>query len=621
MTSGMTTGTVTCDCGWPLDAGATCDGCGYTAPAGSSHTATMPAVADGGPPHPADDPREHGRGRGGHLRAVGQHEHDGDDDGTAVLDAIPAYPVAALVGPLRDLVEWGIRDGLPAAAIGAAGLAALATVTARAELSLTSTYVVRPALWVAPVGGTGTGKSPALDQAFAAITALYDDERAQWDERARMAKEDGADVEAGPRPQPLTLGDVTLPAAARWLQDNGGTGCLVYDELSNMLGVMLGSDRAKLCEAWTARRPLHIQRVGDGGGRNAIDIYVGKPVLSVVGPLTPDNTRELGREGDGFRARWLVHLIEGRAALLDGGPQPDAWTAAIGALYGARESRRWQLAGAARTAYERARQRWETEQEQPYPQSVIEALRKADAQCARIALVLAESCESASAAVASARPNRIPADVMRAAIALTDYVMDCWKALPGGATLTLSMAEEKMAGAAEELFTWLESRPPGTEGLVEGEAPRPRATRREIARARVGGAVTADRLSAMLAAYDMRWPGNVAQVKQPGRGGTVRTFYYFPKRAANGVTGAVEAVTVTASDAHPRGNPADNTAGHDDAGGPESCHKEAVTRSCDSFPVTASTGSGAAPVACSECGEPLDAALVAAGMIDHGERG
>lgn len=537
----------------------------------------------GDAPHPADDPREAGK-HDRRLYAVGPAAPDDDFDGT--LDAIPVYPTEKLVGPLRDFVEWAVADGLPAAAAGAAGLSALATVTARAELALNSTFRVRPVVWVAPIGGTGTGKSGAMEQAFAEITQLYDDDRKRWVEEYELAKDGDAKGEAPARPEPITLGDVTLPAAARWLQSNGEAGCLVYDELTTLLASSTPADRAKLCEAWTARRPLHIQRVGDGGGKNAVDIYVSKPVLSIVGPLTPDNTRELGKEGDGFRARWLPHLIIGKAQLLDGGPHPRSWVQAITSLYPARQPRQWTLTGRARTAYEQARQRWLAEQDQPHPQSVIEALRKADAQCARIALIIAESCEADTAKTASARRNDISLDAVKAAIALTDYVMDCWKALPGARVLTLSMADEKLSDAAQELFSWLEERPKGTEGLPEGSEPRARATRREIQRARVGGAVTGLSLQAMLNAYDARWPGNTVGVEQGGNGGRTRTFYYFPKRASNGGSDGRNVVTVTT---FPPGHSTDSTesaAGHSIAPNGNVVTDPMSQGACDNVPVT-----------------------------------
>jgi hypothetical protein len=52
------------------------------------------------------------------------------------LPGIPEYPVDALTGPLREIVDAGIAAGLPAALVGGAALAALATVCARAELQV-----------------------------------------------------------------------------------------------------------------------------------------------------------------------------------------------------------------------------------------------------------------------------------------------------------------------------------------------------------------------------------------------------------------------------------------------------------------------------------------------------
>jgi hypothetical protein len=128
-------------------------------------------------------------------------------------------------------------------------------------------------------------------------------------------------------------------------------------------------------EAWTARDSWHIQRVGDGGNQNGIDILVECPVLSIFGPLTPDSVRYLGKEGDGFRSRWLVHLVEGRADMFDAGPQPDSWTLAISELWEAREVRQWELTGAANNRYQQGKNRWREQQSEPQPQSVIEALR------------------------------------------------------------------------------------------------------------------------------------------------------------------------------------------------------------------------------------------------------
>ncbi|HEY6275584.1 MAG TPA: DUF3987 domain-containing protein [Streptosporangiaceae bacterium] len=538
-----TTAPALCGYGQPIEPGADrCCSCEFAGPGPAPCRFPRQDIRDqgqDGPPHPADDPREQARhlpripgdqasrpARRAHLRPVDDHQdqdQDQDRDDEVVLEAIPLYPVDELRGPLHDFVSWAVRDGLPAAAAGAAGLAALATVAGHAELRLTSTVTIRPALWVVPVGGTGTGKSPALIQAFTEIERLYSAEREQWDEQQQTGEGEGI-----PRPESLVSKDVTLPSVARWLKDNGGAGTLLYDELEALLAELGGKDRAKLSEAWTARTSWHIQRVGDGGNRNAIDIYVPHPVLSVFGPLTPENTLLLGREGNGFRARWLPHLVNERAEMLSAGSHPETWTAVIGALYGNREARQWRLEGAARLLFEKASQRWKAEQDEPYPQSVIEALRKAGIQCARVALVIAESLDPGTAGMA----GNIPVRAVESAIALTDYAMGCWKAMPGGSVLTLSMTDEKLTQATDELLAWLETRSKGTEGLPEGDEPRPRASRREIQQAKVAGAVKPRLLNALLMEYAERFPGCVVDVPQTGGkgGGRPRMFVYFPRR-------------------------------------------------------------------------------------------
>jgi Protein of unknown function (DUF3987) len=491
--------------------------------------------------------------RRAHLRPVPDQAGTGPDpDDEVVLEAIPDYPVSALCGPLADFVTWAVADGLPAAAAGAAGLAALATVGGHAELRLTSTVFVRPSLWIPPIGGTGTGKSPAEIQAFAEIERLYAAERERWEESREMAAEAG--TTRLPRPDSLVSKDVTLPSVARWLKANGGTGTLLYDELEALLADLGHKDRAKLSEAWTARTSWHIQRVGDGGDENAIDIFVARPVLSIFGPLTPENTHLLGREGNGFRARWLPHLVATRAQMLNAGPQPQGWTRVIAALYVDREQRTWRMEGAARLYFEKAAQRWTAEQDDPYPQSVVEALRKASIQCARITLVIAESLRADSGTATL----DIPVEAVKTAIAITDYVMDCWKAMPGGTVLTLSMTDEKLTQASDELLAWLETRPKGVEGLPPDSEPRPRASRREIQQAKVAGAVKPRLLNALLLEYAERFPGCVVDAEQTGGkgGGKPRIFVYFPRR--HGGIG----VDVNTDPVQPRRYSTNETAGH-----------------------------------------------------------
>jgi Protein of unknown function (DUF3987) len=495
-------------------------------------------------PHPADDPAAFAALVASGRPGLNGHHPAPEDPDEMILAAIPEYPVKKLHGPLREFVDWAVRDGLLAPAAGAAGLSALATVCGYAELEFCSTVIIRPALWLIPIGGPGTGKSPARHQAFKPIERLYTAERQEWRRNCQTVKEQnaqlrqqreqatrggvtGADAPFPQRPEPLTLTDANMPVVARWLEAGGGAGTLAYDEVKALVSGLTTADRAKMMEAWTARDALHIQRVGQGGDVNAIDIYVERPVLGIFGPLTLKDLNLLGQEGDGFRSRWLPHIVKGKARMLDAGPPPPSWAAVLERLYRARELRTWHLGTDAANLYKEAKSRWEKEQEEPYPPGVIEALRKAETQCLRICLPLAESTYKDGRRV-------ISADVMTAAVALTDYALDCWKALPGGSVLTLGYQDEKLVAATDELLAWLEDRPAGDEGLPKGSEPRPRATSREIQRAHVGGARDAESVWAMIGKYDRQYPGCLVKVEQTGGkgGGKPRTFVYFPRREA-----------------------------------------------------------------------------------------
>ena len=106
-----------------------------------------------------------------------------------LLPAVPRYPTGALVGPLREFVEWAERDGLHPETAGAAGLAALVTLTGPARLKLSEVKEIRAILWIALIGIASSGKSPAFEHAFARIRegyaaryAMYESDLAAWEE-------------------------------------------------------------------------------------------------------------------------------------------------------------------------------------------------------------------------------------------------------------------------------------------------------------------------------------------------------------------------------------------------------------------------------------------------------
>ena len=90
-------------------------------------------------------------------------------------------------------------------------------------------------------------------------------------------------------------------------QPRGAGGILKNGELASFLKGLGqyksggGSDRYD-DDTWSGE-PISIERVGQGGKKNAIQIYVRQPRLSIIGGLVPDNVKLLGSETDGLRAR------------------------------------------------------------------------------------------------------------------------------------------------------------------------------------------------------------------------------------------------------------------------------------------------------------------------------
>ena len=237
---------------------------------------------------------------------------------------------------------------------------------------------------------------------------------------------------------------------------------------------------------------------------NEVSLYVPEPVVSITGPLVPGNLHLLGKPGSGFRPRWLpFYAPAAPPAWNDAGAYPGEWTECIASLIENRQAREWSLTGKARSRWEIARQRWHDQQYQPEPDDVIEALRKADTQALRIALVIAESMNPGAG-------GEISAEAVSCAVAIMDYCINVWRALPGNSTMTVSRREDVMDTAHRRLVAWLETRPPRTEGLPEGSKPRPGriAPRSPAVAARV--AQEAERANPGA-------PGPVARLRRPGQ--------------------------------------------------------------------------------------------------------
>jgi 5S rRNA maturation endonuclease (ribonuclease M5) len=458
------------------------------------------------------------------------------------LPELPRFPVRSLVGPLKAFTDWCMRDGLHPEAAVAAGLAALVTLTGPASLRIGAAKMARAIAWIVIIGAASSGKSPALEQAFSRLRehyakerALYEDELALWQEaRSQDPKSAGPPP---PRPEPLEFDDMTLEAVARWLiarnaATGSASGAVIDDELAAALESLnqykggRGSDRSRMLKLWTGA-PLHIQRVGRGGALNEIDLYVAEPVLSIAGPLTPDNVHLIGSQGSGFRPRWLPFRVpDDEPGWNLAGAHPQEWTACIDELLNKQSQREWQLVGDGLRAWNDARHRWHAQQGDAEPDDVIEALRKADTQCYRIALVIAESLNPAAG-------GEIPEAAVRCAAAIVDYCADVWRYLQGVNALPSSRTEDVMNALYHRFLAWLETREKRTDGLPAGSTARPCATRAQCQR---WSRLKASKFAALIAEHAERFPGCVVTLGardgqgRGGAGGIPTVLVYAPER-------------------------------------------------------------------------------------------
>ena len=479
------------------------------APAGDDGTRRRGQAARTGPPemgpHPADRPRR--------TRTAAAQVQEEDQAEEVILAAAPEFPHHKARGPLRNLLDWAEKDGLPVSFVAAAGevagAGAAAVVTGidgrpgpGATLKPTATRTVLPILWQVLIGESGDGKNPSIDRALTPASRYYDVLIADWEARCERAQAEEDDEP--PRPQALMQSSVGSEAIARWLSATGGGGLLRNGELASFLKGLGqyksggGSDRYDAMDMWSGES-ISIERVGQGGRKNAIQIYVRHPRLSIIGGLVPDNVKMLGSETDGLRARFLPALPSSLAIpRLDGSGEeiPAPWFSAIERLYKCQQGREWTLDGEARGTVQAAVDKWTARRrEGTDPTTVRTALAKADEQCMRIALTVSELENPGQGGL-------IPEWAAEYAVARVDYALGCWLALGSDQTMAFSRKDEVVNAAVADLLRLIERRP------AEGNA-RKWMTRRDIQRSQVGGATTSFLVDELIRGYLRAYPRTV----------------------------------------------------------------------------------------------------------------
>jgi Protein of unknown function (DUF3987) len=421
-------------------------------------------------------------------------EHSFEEETSLV--AIPEYPIHALPAQALDLAIGSQKDGLPAALVAGAAIAATAAaVGPKAEIRVHQRWTQRAIFWITLLAPRGAGKSPAQEQAFKPIR--------DYDEQLEGSEE-----------HPVLYSDTTLEAFYRTLNKTKGAATLELDELSMFLRGMGeykrggGGDQGRVLSLWTGR-DLRYHRA-----TNDLVIRVPRPTVVVVGGLQTGLHNLLGGDLDGMRPRWLPHLAEMPAIQPPERDRPYSvqWQTLLGGeLLPERHTERvWTLDERGYAAFVHFQGMWKRQARGMNETPTVEAaLDKADTHLARLALVLAE-------AEAPARGGAVGSELVERAAEIIEFTLDCWRALPEQASFSLSRRDTVLDEAVERLVAWLES---------HGGS----ATRRELLRAHVCGCRTGEALDALIERYEKTHPGCVSRVI-PERGGLPQVVVRAPAR-------------------------------------------------------------------------------------------
>lgn len=461
-----------------------------------------------GSPHPADD----------------DTADDDEAEQPTRLAPVPKFPVSDLCGPLADLVT---STEFPAPLVAAWGLGILAGLSGLADVTIDDSLPLAGPLWIMAIAKRGRGKTPSFDYAARTLREVETDARKEWqrevaDWQAADPEERG-DFPTDPR---RLFDDVTIEGVARLLNRRDGTGLVPVDELAGWFGRMgrygssgAGPERGRWLSMWSAQ-PWSYQRVGDAkGGGLAVDICIDRPVVSLVGGIQPGLLGCLGSDTDGFPPRWLPFWYDGpKLPWAKRLFKAAEWESTVRALYEARERRVWRLEGAALDLWRAACGQWAEQAEGDEASATSAALDKADIQCAAVAKVIAESLHPG-------RGGAIPVEAMTTAIAIVDYAMDCWRAMPGNETMSLSRKDETLNRGVDLLADWLNDRAPRD---LNGQMIK-WANPREIKDRHIAGVRTMVEANLLVDRYGAVYQGHVITYKPP-RGGRPGRAVIAPQR-------------------------------------------------------------------------------------------
>lgn len=257
--------------------------------------------------------------------------------------AVEPFPEDVFPEPIsRFLKAVSVSIGLPTDYPGVHVLTFLGTAIGNSRMiELKPGYRQQPNLYTCMIADTGSGKSPAQDQAFAPLLAFQNDyyqiyqrkmeeyesayrsyqvEMNGW-KKQKSKDEDLPEEPELPRMKELYITQATMEALLRALKNNDRGLVLKADELSGWIRGMnqykggKGDDREQYLSLWSGS-DIKINRVRDNE-----PLFIPKPFFAVTGNIPPDIVPALEDEQgseDGFIHRILFSYPDNQ--------NPSKWT-------------------------------------------------------------------------------------------------------------------------------------------------------------------------------------------------------------------------------------------------------------------------------------------------------
>ncbi|SDY22504.1 DUF3987 domain-containing protein [Thermoactinomyces sp. DSM 45892] len=243
---------------------------------------------------------------------------------------VEPFPEGLFPEPMANFLRAASTSlGLPTDYVGAHALTFLGTAIGSSRMiELKPGYQQQPNLYTCIIADTGTGKSPAQEQAFSPILSFqnryhdihqqkmqeYEEAHRQYQAQLAVWKKKSKDEEIPEEPEKpqmkeLYIVQATIEALIRALKENNRGLVLKADELSGWIRGMnqykggKGDDREQYLSLWSGT-DIKVNRVRDNGE----PIFIPKPFFAVTGNIPPDIVPTLEDEQgseDGFIHRIL----------------------------------------------------------------------------------------------------------------------------------------------------------------------------------------------------------------------------------------------------------------------------------------------------------------------------